>query len=346
VRDDGRGIDAEALRRRAAEAGLPPREDPLQYAFEPGLSTASAVTRISGRGVGMDVVRTNVEGLGGRIELRSAPGLGTTVRIRLPLTLAIIPGVVVQGGGRTFVLPRRHVRELLRVHDRGSPFYPVRGAMLPVVRLAEALGLPPAGSDGALAVVETEGRRFGLFVDRILDTQDVVVKPLGDPLRGLPVYGGATTLVDGAVALILDVGGVAEHAGIEPTCEEPTEPAPPPEAGSTKLLLAEDLDGDRVLLPLERVERIEEVWADSLRSEDGAWSFSWRGEDVPLRFLGEVEGVGETERVVLAVVRAGGRRRAIALGRVRDVVRTSALGRTLVIRGEAARLVDVEEVTS
>jgi len=346
VRDDGRGIDLETLRAKAEAAGLPARRNAAEYVFEPGLSTAREVTRISGRGVGMDVVRTNVERLGGRIELRTKRGKGTAVRIRLPLTLAIIPGIVVLCRGQRFILPRRHVRELLRVRDRGAPLYPVGDAMLPVIRLAEVLGLPAGDPGGALAVVELEGRCFGLLVDRILDTQEVVVKPLGTPLRRIPVYGGATILGDGSIALILEIGGLVASAGVEPTAEPLRERAPPPDAGATKLLLAEDLGGRRVLLPLDAVERIEEVWADTLEQRDGAWCVPFGDEALPLHFLGEVEGAGETERVFLAIVRAHGQRRAVALARVRDVVRTSATGRTLVIRGEAADLVDLEAVAS
>ncbi|MHC4940351.1 MAG: chemotaxis protein CheA [Planctomycetota bacterium] len=346
VRDDGRGIDVEALRRKAEEAGLPPCEDPTEYAFEPGLSTAEEITRVSGRGVGMDVVRENVERLGGTIELLTARGAGTTVRIRLPLTLAIIPGIVVRCGGQEFVIPQRHVREMFRVgsHDAferigGKPVYRLRGRVLPVVFLGEQLGLHAEGRGAALAVVEADGRRYGLVIDRILDTQEVVVKPLSELLASLPFYGGATTLSSGEVALLLEAAGIAKHAGVEPTDELIPEPALPVEEGSTRLLLAEDLGGRRVLLPLDRVERIEEVWAESLLGKTA----HWRGEELPLRFLGDVKGARETERVFLAIVQAGGGRHALALSRVRDVVRTTATGPTLLVRGRAAALVDLEE---
>jgi len=197
VRDDGRGIDREALRRKAKQQALPHADDagydPLDFIFEPGLSTADAVSSISGRGVGMDVVRTNVERLGGAIEIESVPGVGTTIRVRLPLTLAILPGVVVACGNQQFVLPQRHLREMLRLRSRESldyvhdaPVYRLHGRLLPIVLLENELGLKVAENEGAaLAVMEAGGRRFGLVVDRIVDTQEIVVKPLGDPL-GLP----------------------------------------------------------------------------------------------------------------------------------------------------------------
>jgi len=353
VRDNGRGIDVEALRKKALEAGLPPRKNAIEYALEPGLSTASEVTRISGRGVGMDVVRENVERLGGTIELLTQRGVGTTVRIRLPLTLAIIPGIIVRCGGQEFVIPQRHLREMLRVgsHDSfervdGTPVYRLRGRLLPVVFLDEQLGLQAEGNGAALAVVDADGRRFGLLVDRILDTQEVVVKPLGDVLAALPYYGGATTLGSGEVALLLEVAGIAERAGVQQSSEPIPEPAQPIDEGSTKLLLADDLDGRRILLPLEKVERIEEVWAEALQRTAGRWMAQWRGETLPLHFLGDVEGAAETERIFLAIVNAGGRRRALALSRVRDVVRTTATGPTLLIRGVAAKLVDLEAVAT
>ncbi|MEM8885487.1 MAG: chemotaxis protein CheA, partial [Planctomycetota bacterium] len=222
VRDDGRGIDRRKLAERGRDAGLPVPERVLDLVFEPGLTTADEVSRISGRGVGMDVVRDNVERLGGRVEIESVHGEGTTVRVRLPLTLAIVPGIVVACGGQRFVIPQRHLREMLRVRGRrelerlhDAPVYRLRGRLLPVFVLDEELGIPSTETGGAaLAVLEADGRRYGLFVDRILDTQEIVVKPLGSPLDRLPYYGGATTLGEGEVALILEVGGLAAHAGV------------------------------------------------------------------------------------------------------------------------------------
>ncbi|MHC5052707.1 MAG: chemotaxis protein CheA, partial [Planctomycetota bacterium] len=277
LRDDGAGIDPGKLRREAVERGVLTREEArglsiqetLDLVFRPGFTTASEVTSVSGRGVGMDVVKSNIERVGGAVDLESRPGLGTTVRIRLPLTLAIISGMIVRSADRRFIIPQAHLRELHRlegtdsielVHD--APVFRVRGRLLPLVYLDAVLGLRaggkarPNGDTGFVAVLETEEQRFGLVVDRILDTQETVVKPLGMPLERIPVYAGATILGDGTVALILDVVGVAERAGItgempgavreeeeEPVRAEPTE----------RFLLVQGPDDGRVVLPLDMV---------------------------------------------------------------------------------------------
>lgn len=360
VNDDGAGIDREALRRKAREAGHPRVDDelfdPLELVFEPGLSTAETVSRISGRGVGMDVVRANVERLGGTIEIGTMRGRGTKVRIRLPLTLAIIPGIVIAAGGQRFVVPQRNLRELLRVRGRDelervddAPVYRLRDRLLPVVDLCDELGLQAAHVDGAnsavLAVVESDDRRFGLLIDKVLDIQEIVVKPLGRPLDRIPYYGGATTLGSGEVAIILEVGGIAGQAGVLPSAKSTAKPRSAVEPGTMRLLLADDLTGRSVLLPLDAVERIEEIWAEGMRKTGDRWVATWRDEEVPLQFLGTATTVGETERIFVAIVQSDGERRAIPLSRVRDVVTTSATGPSLVVRGEAAELIDLKKVT-
>lgn len=349
IRDDGRGMDRAALRERAREIGHPRWNDEgfnaLEFAFEPGLSTAAMVSHVSGRGVGMDIVRENVERLGGAIELESEPNEGTTVRIRLPLTLAITPGIIVECGDQQFVIPQRHLRELVRVRGRSSleyvhncPVHRLRDRLIPVVLLDEQLALRANEKNGAtLAVLESEGRRFGLLVDRVLDTQEVVVKPLGPPLRDLPYYGGATTLGTGEVALILEVGGLAARAGVRPTSEPlPGNEADAPEE-APRVLLAEDLAGRRVVLPLDRVERIEEMDASSIREVAGKPVAPWRGGVLPLR----MDGTIEQERVTVAVLREP--RIGIVLARIEDIVDAPARrdGGMQVIRGEVAEIYEL-----
>jgi len=355
VRDDGRGIDRDALRDRASKAGLDTDADPLSFVFVPGISTATEVSSVSGRGVGMDVVRNNVERLGGTVEIESEPGAGTTVRIRLPLTLAIVPGVVVEAGGQRFVLAQRHLREMLRLRSRealdylhDAPVYRLHGRLLPVVMLDEQLGLPVRDDAGAsLAVVESEGRRFGLLVDRILDTQEIVVKPLGEPLRSLGIYAGATTLGDGKVALIVEPGALAEAAGVrtEHTADQ-TEPAVAAPDNNQCFLLVDAHDGRRLLLPLERIERLAEINPRAVERVAGRRVVAYRGAALPLVEEGADGAVlAERSTVPMVILRGHVERFGLLLGRVRDVVDApapeGALG-TAIIAGEVAERVDID----
>lgn len=224
VQDDGRGIDRRAVLERAQAAGLVPThvealDDAalLQIIAHPGFSTAREVTRVSGRGVGVDVVNTRVRALGGQIELETIDGVGTVVTLRLPITLAITRALLVEVAGTTFALPAVHVEEALAYHDAltvshlGSPAVTVRDEIIPLVALAERFALASSSSEGRdrhLAIVEVGGRRAALLVDALVAQQDIVVKPL-DVVRGAaPWFSGATVLGDGSPALIVDVGSV------------------------------------------------------------------------------------------------------------------------------------------
>jgi two-component system, chemotaxis family, sensor kinase CheA len=218
IRDDGRGLDAHRIRARAIDRGLisPTAELPdaelFKLIFEPGFSTAPAVTELSGRGVGMDVVKRTIAGLRGTIDLASEPGHGTTVRLRLPLTLAIIDGLLVEVGGEHYTIPLAAVEECvelppdLATPQGGSSFLNIRGDLVPFLRLRTLLGVsapPPAFQK--LVVVSSAGARVGLAVDRIVGNNQTVIKQLSRLHAGLKSFSGATILGDGSVALILDV---------------------------------------------------------------------------------------------------------------------------------------------
>ncbi|HET6169314.1 MAG TPA: chemotaxis protein CheA, partial [Terracidiphilus sp.] len=228
IADDGAGIDVVLVKQKAIEKGLLRSEqaekltdrEVLSLIFQPGFSTAQTVTNVSGRGVGMDVVKSNIEKIGGVVDIFSRPGEGTTVKLKIPLTLAIIPGLVITSGGERFVIPQVSLLELVRLegdssekrieHVHGTPVYRRRGSLLPVAYLNEVLGLKSAERAEAVSMVvlQAEDRQFGLIVDGINDTQEIVVKPLGKQLKGITVYAGATIMGDGRVALILDVLGI------------------------------------------------------------------------------------------------------------------------------------------
>jgi two-component system chemotaxis sensor kinase CheA len=227
IADDGRGLGREAILKKARAQGLvregdnPSDAEVWGLIFLPGFSTAKEVTEISGRGVGMDVVKRNIESMRGRVTVTSTPGKGTTFRLILPLTLAIIEGMLVACGSERYIVPSLSIVESLKptdtmVHafaDRGE-LVNVRGEMLPLVRLQRLLGVggeerPP--TEALIVVVETMGRRVGLLVDDVITQQQVVIKPLGEGLGDTEMLAGAAILSDGRVGLILNVdriGGV------------------------------------------------------------------------------------------------------------------------------------------
>jgi two-component system chemotaxis sensor kinase CheA len=228
---------------RAAQLG---ERELLQLIFLPGFSTAEAVTNVSGRGVGMDVVRTNVEKIGGKVEIDSRPGKGTTLRLRIPLTLAIVPALIVHSLEQSFALPQGALSELVHIPPEraasaiewmeGAPLYRLRGQLLPLIFLDRMLsgsitlerlvpfparqrhkcrGRSSASSarDLFICVLDTDGRRFGLVVDGLANPEEIVVKPLSAVLKSIGLYSGATVLGSGDLALILDPGSIATRAG-------------------------------------------------------------------------------------------------------------------------------------
>lgn len=224
IGDDGAGLDTARIREKAIERGLIAPADALspsdihQLIFQPGFSTAERVTEISGRGVGMDVVRRNIDGLRGRVEIQTEKGVGTTFLVKLPLTLAILDGLLVAVGQERFVLPTYCVRESLRppredVHAvQGQPrLVRVRDKLIPLAALAELFGVPRGVADAwdaAVVVIESDGRQAALVVDGLLGKQEVVIKSLGQAFSGVTGVAGGAILGDGRIGLILDPAGV------------------------------------------------------------------------------------------------------------------------------------------
>jgi two-component system chemotaxis sensor kinase CheA len=281
-------------------------EETLNLIFLPGLSTASHVTNISGRGVGMDVVRTNVERIGGTVDVSSQEGAGTVLRLRIPLTLAIIPGLLVTARAGSselpFVIPQVAVAELVRIDEgdrclesvQQALIYRLRGRLLPVTHLNDVLGLgQPALQTGArnMIVLETEHRQFGLIVDTLHDTQEIVVKPLGHHMKGLNSYAGATILGDGRVALILDVAGLAEASGVFLSIRqaETVQTTRVAENNDTQtLLLLRAGTATQLAIPLANVSRLEEFPTTRIETTDGRPAIQYRGRILPLAPLAEL----------------------------------------------------------
>ncbi|MFM7185132.1 MAG: chemotaxis protein CheA [Planctomycetota bacterium] len=294
VSDDGGGIAFEKVREKAvarglvsaAEAAAMSPDRVLQFIFEPGFSTAAQVTSVSGRGVGMDVVRTNIEAIGGTVDIQSEPGTGTTVRVHVPLTLAIMPALIVRCGTERFAIPQSAVGELVPVsRDRNgpriegladAPVMRVRGRLVPIVFLDQFLGIreiTACRDEGTVVLVRVDDREFGLVVDgmrlaadqfRCRDLLDaaslstIVVKPIGGLLAGLGLYSGATVLGDGGVVLILDLRGLQRIARLPPVDREPEAAAVPTAEIADRYLVCGTPAGWRVAVPLTEVVRLEQ----------------------------------------------------------------------------------------
>ena len=304
-------------------AGMSEREA-LQLIFLPGFSTAAAVTTVSGRGVGMDVVRANVEKVGGSVEVESRRGEGTTLRLRVPLTLAIVPSLVVRSGGQCFALPQSTLVELVDIPQRefdrvvqrigSAELYRLRERLLPMVWLDRLLGLeaaPPETPEGHyLAVLEADGCRYGLVVDDLMSPEEIVVKPLSPVLREVGLFSGATVLGNGTLALILDIGATAARAGVKAIEDEGVGMGAGEEsvhgAAGESFLIFEDRVRERTALPLNMVERIESVPMERIEYAGGRPLLQYRGELLTLMDHGDVlpefEGARQRGEEVTATV--------------------------------------------
>ena len=306
VEDDGRGIDVATVRQKAVSTGLLSSasasslsdEEALGLIFRAGFSTREQVTELSGRGVGMDVVKTDVERVGGRVEVHSVVGSGTRITLRLPLTLAILSSVLVECAGETYAIPQVNLLELvlltgndatteIREVGEGAPVYSLRGKLLPILRLRDILGSgeesPPSTDDVFVMVLQAGGRRFGLVVDGVLDTQEIVVKPLGRHFTHIRAFAGATILGDGRLALILDPAGIAQRGRVlaesAPRAPEPveTEVKAPADVDRHRLLLMNTRTGARLAVPLEKVQRLEEIPESEVEAVGGREVVQYRG---------------------------------------------------------------------
>ncbi len=351
ISDDGAGIDLERVKSKALERGLVTREavlrmsdrELMQLVFLPGFSTAATVTNLSGRGVGMDVVKTNIEKIGGAVDLQSNPGQGALVKIKIPLTLAIIPALIVTTGGDRYAIPQASLLELVRLAGdqaergieriHGAPVYRLRGNLLPIVYLARQLELDETAARENQAtnivVLQAGERRFGLVVDGILDTEEIVVKPLSKQFKGISLFAGATIMGDGRVALILDVLGLAQQSSVvsERHDQRLTEHAGQGgAAGHTETLLLVSMGAHaRMAIRLSQVARLEKVPADSVEFADGREVVQYRGQILPLLRLADHLGGSsqrDAEQLQVVVYTEAGRSVGLVVDRILDIVDT------------------------
>lgn len=388
ISDDGAGIDAGAVREKAVARGLVSAEqaatlserDLLDFIFQPGFSTAATVTSLSGRGVGLDVVRSNVSRIGGSIDLQTWPGRGSTFRLKIPLTLAIIPAVVISCRQERYAVPQINILEIVRleaeevadqirsVHD--ALVYRLRGKLLPLVDLRALLKkLPPRDAQSAcfILVLNADGHDYGLVVDSVRDTEEIVVKPLGRHFKATPLYAGATIMGDGRIALILDALAIARQARVfsqerrlqRQRDSDATDATDATASAMRNALLLVRLGAEgRGAIPLGWVQRLEELPATRIEQSSRGEMVQYRGHILPLLRLNRLLQLpatadGDTLHVVVHESRDG------LLGLVVDAIldvaeeeaaavrpdSATAMTRGLaVIQGRVTELIDMDAV--
>lgn len=344
ITDDGGGINVEAISERAKQRGLVGADQAARMSereliamiFSPGFSTAEKVTNVSGRGVGMDVVKTNIERIGGSVDVQSAQGAGTALKIKIPLTLAIIPALVATSGGERFAIPQVSLVELVRLDGeqgasaiesiQGAPVYRLRGNLLPLLYLDRELRLRGREKSEAvnIVVLQADDRQFGMVVDEINDTEEIVVKPLGKLLKGLPCFAGATIMGDGRVALILDVMGLAQRAQVvaESRARATAASAKTEDASkrSAWLLFRAGEEGC-MAMPLADVARLEEFAAAKIEHSGAREVVQYRGDILPLVRVAEVLGKKSQrkEPVQVVVSSYNGRSFGLVVDEIQDI---------------------------
>lgn len=355
ISDDGAGIDPERIKQKALQRGLITTEqaarmgdrEAVNLIFLPGFSTAEKVTNVSGRGVGMDVVKTNIEKIGGTVDIHSKAGHGTTLKIKIPLTLAIIPALIVTSGGDRYAIPQVSLLELVRLEGdqarkgietiHGAPVYRLRGNLLPLAYLNRELLVEDQRAHGVdndavnIVVLQADDRQFGLIVDEINDTEEIVVKPLGKQLKGITTFAGATIMGDGKVALILDVLGIAQRANVvsevrDRALTDKVKATQEQSLDRQTLLLLGIGENGRMAIPLSMVARLEEFPSSMVEKAGDQEVVQYRGQILPLIRLSEVihtysSSTAEAQDPLQVVVYSEhGRSVGLVVDRILDIV--------------------------
>jgi two-component system chemotaxis sensor kinase CheA len=333
VGDNGRGLDVDRIRAKAIDNGLATEAEVskmsdsqvFRFIFQPGFSTAAKVTSVSGRGVGMDVVRSNIEQIGGTVDVRSKLGAGSTFTIKIPLTLAILPALIVSVHEQRFAIPQLAVVELVRAQAgsehvieqlKGAPVMRLRETLLPIVRLADLLGTADAGGGSTpeadfVVVMRVGGQVFGLVVDKVCQTEEIVVKPMSSKLRGVAIFSGCTILGDGRVIMIIDPNGVAQAAtfATEATAQEGRDvpDAEKVDAALVSMLIVRAGSHEPKAVPLSLITRLEEVEATSVELANGRQVVQYRGDLIPLVYASD-DMPKKTEGTLLVLVFTEGER--------------------------------------
>ena len=346
IADDGRGLNTERIKAKAVAQGLV-SEAAIEklseaqihkFIFAPGFSTATNITSVSGRGVGMDVVRNNIDQIGGTIDVKSVEGVGLSFTIKIPLTLAIVAALIVESAGERFAIPQLSVVELVRARAGGdhrierikdTTVLRLRDKLLPLARLSRLLGTDDGVADvetGFIVVTQVGSQTFGIVVDSVFHTEEIVVKPMSSKLRHIAVFSGNTILGDGAVIMIIDPNGIAQSLGSTVTSQMAAADAA--QAGetadaaekSTSLLVFRAGSSQPKAVPLSLITRLEEIDARKIELSNGRHMVQYRGQLMPLISLSADAGVKGEGAQPLLVFSDGRRSMALAVDEIVDIV--------------------------
>ncbi|WP_226578774.1 hybrid sensor histidine kinase/response regulator [Acuticoccus sediminis] len=353
ISDDGRGLNVDRIKAKAVERGITTQEDAdrmtneqiFGFIFEPGFSTAAQVTSVSGRGVGMDVVQSNVERIGGSIDVRSVEGQGSIFTLKIPLTLAILRALIVGVDGEDFAIPQTSVDELLKVEPgaahsiqliKDSPVLRSRDRLLPIVDLRTILQLPSAfdengqprmaneQTEGFVMVIRARGLRFGMLVDSVLRTEEIVVKPLPGALRNIEHFSGSTILGDGRVIMIVDPNGVRSAAATPSEASMAPSNTEEEEAENQEdkqlLLMFRAASHNRKALPISLITRLEDVCLTDADQSEGQWHIQYNNELIPLVWFGAPPDPTSKERKPLLVMSDDGKSMGLLVDEIVDIV--------------------------
>ncbi len=375
VADDGRGLDTERIKAKAlaqrlvSEADLAKMSESQihKFIFAAGFSTAAKVTSVSGRGVGMDVVRTNIDQIGGTIDVKSVAGVGLNFTIKIPLTLAIVAALIVEASGERFAIPQLSVIELVRARlgsehrierIKETTVLRLRDKLLPLARLTDLLGGKAVGDvdSGFIVVTQVGGQTFGIVVDKVFHTEEIVVKPMSSKLRHIAMFSGNTILGDGSVIMIIDPNGAAQALGSSVTsqfdAQNDTQVAPADSAGqSTSLLLFRAGSTQLKAVPLSLVTRLEEIDGRKIEMSNGRHMVQYRGHLMPLITLNGAASVKGEGAQSLLVFSDGSRSMALVVDEIVDIVEerldiqvasdnAGVIG-SAIIKGHATEIIDV-----
>jgi len=376
IADNGRGLNTERIKQKAVQNGLVTEADVEKmteaqihkFIFAPGFSTAAAITSVSGRGVGMDVVRTNIDQIGGTIDVKSVPGEGSSFTIKIPLTLAIVSALIVEAAGDRFAIPQLSVVELVRARSnsdhrieriKDTPVLRLRNKLLPLMHLKKLLKIDDGASidpeNGFIVVTQVGSQTFGIVVDGVFHTEEIVVKPMSTKLRHIGMFSGNTILGDGAVIMIIDPNGIAQSLGTAAASQsEISDESAAARTNSdgqlTSLLVFRSGSSQPKAVPLALVTRLEEIAVEKIELSNGRHMVQYREQLMPLV---EMEGVTIRESGVqpILVFADDGRAMGLVVDEIIDIVeehlsievassREGVLG-SAVVKGQATEVIDV-----
>lgn len=375
ISDDGRGLNTDRIKKKILEQGLASESEIEKmteaqihkFIFAPGFSTAAAVTSVSGRGVGMDVVRTNIDQIGGTIDLKSVQGEGATVTIKIPLTLAIVSALIVESAGDRFAIPQLSVIELVRAQQnsehrieriKDTPVLRLRNKLLPLVHLRQLLGIaggePLDETNGFIVVTQVGSQTFGIVVDQVFHTEEIVVKPMSSKLRHITMFSGTTILGDGSVIMIIDPNGIASAIGTDVSAQAAETEANASRGNERQLismLVFRAGSREQKAVPLSLVTRLEEVAVDKIEQAHGRHLVQYRGALMPLvPVSGHMQLKSEGSQPLLVFSDAG-RSMGLVVDEIVDIVEDALnievsadvpgmLG-SAVIKGQATEILDI-----